>query len=181
MKSTTQKYIFYRGDSDNIKLFDTSLPDGYSFSLWRPALNRITPKGLFRRTFIFCWIFHILRLFKSSNYSIFIIYYDQKIVHYSVVMPPFFKYPFMNKNDIQIGPIDTESDHRRKGLSSYTIGKIIDTYLQLDTQFWYIVRDENEISKRVIEKYGFTAWGEGSNRKILSIPGTGIYKTEKHY
>lgn len=176
MKSTRQKYIFYHGNSDNIKLIDTSLPVGYTFLHWKPALNRIIPKGLFRRTFIYCWIFHILRLFRSSKYSVFLIYYDQEIVHCSVVIPAFFKYPFMGKNDVSIGPVDTNKDHRRKGLSSYAIRKIIETYERQNTQFWYYMRDENEISKRVIEKFGFTAWGEG-----IRLSGTGILRIEKYY
>jgi predicted GNAT family acetyltransferase len=82
----------------------------------------------------------------------------------------------MGKNDVSIGPVDTNKDHRRKGLSSYAIRKIIETYERQNTQFWYYMRDENEISKRVIEKFGFTAWGEG-----IRLSGTGILRIEKYY
>ena len=161
-----QKYIFYCGKSDNINLTNLNLEENYSFSVWKPKLYQITPKGLFFPSLFAWWFFHFLRIFSNSNYRIFLIYYkDEKVVHYSVVQPKHFKTPFMEENDLQIGPVGTDENHRQKGLASYTINKIINFYKGQNVKFWYITREENEPSRQLIESAGFAKCGGGIKKK----------------
>jgi ribosomal protein S18 acetylase RimI-like enzyme len=163
-----QKYIFYCGESDNINLSNINLEKDYSFSIWKPKFYQITPKGLFFPSLCAWWFFHFLRIFSNYNYRIFLIYYkNKKAVHYSVVQPKHFKTPFMGENDLQIGPVGTNENHRRKGLASYVINKIINFYKGQDIKFWYLTREENEPSRRLIENLGFKECGEGIKKKIF--------------
>lgn len=155
-----QKYIFYINYSGKIPE-KPELPEGYYLKIWRPSVFELSPKGLPRLPFIIWSIMHYLKLFRNSNYRIFLVYYDKKIAHYSVVLPKHFKYPFMDDNDLQIGPVGTDINHRRKGLASYTVGKIIETYKNPECKFWYLTRDNNIPSKAFIESLGFLKYGEG--------------------
>lgn len=162
-----QKYIFYCGESNKAILPSNNLDKDYVFKIWRPKIYRIAPKGSDKEMFFWCfvwWIFHYLRVFKNSNYSIFIIYSNitKEIAHYSVVMPRYFRSSFMGKDDLQIGPIGTSEKHRRKGLASYGIEKIIEFYRNKNIRFWYLVREENIPSRKCIENFGFTIYGEGT-------------------
>ena len=169
-----QKYIFYVGNANNIKIINKKLKNGYLLKVWKPKIYEIAPKELLSFPFFVYWICHYLKLFGSSSYSIFLIYYKNKIAHYSVVLPRFFKTPFMKKDDLQIGPIGTKKEHRRKGLATYAIQKIIETYK--NKKFWYLIRKENIISGKVIEKIGFKAYGEGFKKEKF-----GIFNIEKKY
>jgi len=162
-----QKYIFYCGKSDNINSANFNLGEDYNFSVWKPKLYQMAPKGLFFSSLFAWWFFHFLRIFSNSNYHIFLIYYKNiKIIHYSVVQPKHFKTSFMEENDLQIGPVGTDENHRQKGLASYAIKKIIDFYKgQNINKFWYITRKENEASVQLIESLGFTRCGEGIKKK----------------
>jgi len=171
-----QKYIFYAGESNNTKSIDRSLGNNYSFKIWRPKLYKIAPKGLLKFSFFVYWLFHCFRIFNTNFYSIFLIYHKNEIAHYSVVLPKFFKTPFMETNDLQIGPIGTKKDHRKKGLASYSIQKIIKLYENKNKKFWYITRKENIISGKVIKKFGFSAYGEGIKKGKF-----GIFNIEKKY
>ena len=83
------------------------------------------------------------------------------MAHYSLVLPKYFRTPFMGNNDLQIGPVGTIEKHQRKGLAIFAITKILEFYKDKDINFWYIFRKENEPSKRLIEKVGLTKHGEG--------------------
>jgi len=171
-----QKYIFYVGHIDLVNVVNEELDKNYSLKIWKPKIYKIAPKGLFSVPFFAYWICHYLKLFSNSFYSIYLIYYKNEIAHYSVILPKFFKTPFMESNDLQIGPIGTKKEHRRKGLANYAIQEIIESYKDQNQKFWYLTRKENVISGKVIEKFGFRAYGEGNRKGKL-----GIFNIEKKY
>lgn len=170
MNSSPQKYIFYVSYSRKTP-GKPDLPAGYYLKIWKPSVSELNPRGLPKFPFILWSMMYYLRLFKNTNYRIFLVYYDKKIAHYSVVLPKHFKYPFMDNNDLQIGPVGTDINHRRKGLASYTVGKIIETCENPECKFWYLTRDDNIPSKAFIESLGFSRYGEGFRG---SGPGIGI-------
>jgi len=163
-----QKYIFYAGNSKDIKPIKKKLWDDYSLKIWKPKIYKMSPKGLFSIPFLAYWACHYLKLFKNSFYSIYLIYYNNEIVHYSVLLPKFLKTPFMKNDDLQIGPIGTKKEHRRKGLAAYAIQEIIKSYRNPNKKIWYLTRKENIISGKVIEKFGFKAYGEGTRKEKIS-------------
>ena len=154
------------------------LTEGYSFVRWTPSLFQSKPSGLKGRVFTAYWLMHLLRIFRSPDYSIFLIYYGNEIAHYSVVMPGSFRYPFMNKNELQIGPIGTHEAHRGKRLATYAINKIIAHYQDQDRTLWYLTRATNEISIRTIERFGFTRYCTGHKEKIAFLPFITHYKID---
>ena len=167
LKMENQKYIVYIGKPGNISLADRQLDKDYTLKIWKPKIYSLAPKGITNISFFLeCfswWLFHYFSIFTNSHYSIFVIYHNEsgELAHYSVVAPKYFKTPFIEKNDLQIGPVGTFENHRRKGLASFVIQEIFKFYKKENPNFWYIVRAENEESSRLIEKMGFKAYGEG--------------------
>lgn len=168
MRHSSQKYIFYIC-SQSHTVSSPDLPSGYQLKIWRPSIFELIPKGLPKFPFILWSIMHYLKLFSNSNYNIFLIYYNNVIIHYSGVLPKHFKYPFMDENDIQIGPCWTHTEHRRKGIASYALRKIVETYKKPGCKFWYITREENIPSKEFIESLGFLKYGIGFKKSRLRI------------
>ncbi len=185
------KYVFYCRDSKRI---DTNsvhdrLPNNCTFDILRPKIYRIVPNGittLTNRTLmmgmcLFYWVMRYCRLFSDFDYSIYTVQRGRKIVHYSVVLSRFFRFPFMAENDIQIGPCWTDNEYRRKGIHSFIIRKILDTYQNRGNfKFWYITREDNIASRESIQKTGFIQYGKGKRirRFGLSVFGKFIIQNE---
>ena len=167
-----QKYLYYLGEFSKIILNNKSLDADYVFEMWKPAINKIAPRGASKSLFKLCciwWILHYLKIFPNPNYSIALIYHKETgdLAHYSVVLPRYFRVAFMKKNDLQIGPIGTSEQHQRRGLASFAIQKIVKTYHKPEVNFWYIVRQENIPSIKCIEKFSFFAFGEGGKAGLF--------------
>lgn len=175
------QYFFYVLRSQAIKHANTTLDEDYSTGLWKPALIKTAPKSPVRvKILFFIWtLFHYLGLFSNSNYSIFAIYFGKQMVHYSVILPKYFRYPFMARSDLQIGPCWTHAGHRRKGIASYAIQEILELYKERDRKFWYIVREKNIASVQLVETAGFTLYGKGVRKKKLCIRFLGVFAVEK--
>jgi SAM-dependent methyltransferase len=139
-----------------------TLIPGYHIQLWRPRLFSIAPKGLLTPVFTAWWLFHWLKIFKNPNYKIYLVYTkEQKLAHYTVLIPAHYRFPFMHDKDLQIGPIGTKEDERRNGLAHYILHSILNEYENKCVRLWYITREENMISKSFIEKANFEKIGEG--------------------
>lgn len=176
------KYIFYKKNINKINS-QIELEENYSFCIWRPGINKIFIKGLDVSLFtmLICWIMHHLRLFRGRDYSIFVVLYNNsEIAHYSMVLPKSFRFPFMKKDDLQIGPSWTNPKHRRKGLLSFAIAKMHETFKDKDRNFWYITKEENIPSNAAIIKIGFVKFGEGV-RKDMGLGLVGVYNIDKIY
>ena len=115
----------------------------------------VTPHGIPIFPFIIWWFFHYLRVFKNRDYEIFIVFCGKRLVHYSVAMPPSFRFPFMSKNDIQICNVWTHPKYRRKGIATFACERIISSKIRQDRKFWYIAKDDNTASVKTAEKIGF--------------------------
>ena len=168
MKHQNKKYIFYLSKSQKITPNIVRLNKEYSFKIWKPSNYRITPKGLFSSLFFKLWILFFFNVF---DYSVFIIYKDKEIAHYSIVSTKYFKFPFMNSNDFHIGPIMTKEEYRGQGLATFVLQKIIEIYNKNNCRFWYVVQEENKISRHLAEKFNFIPFGEGEcfPKKFLGI------------
>lgn len=180
MNPSSQKYLFYVNSPGGI-ISKSILPEDYYFKVWKPSIWELKPKGLPKFPFIFWSIMHYLKLFSTPDYRIFLVYYNNKIIHYSVVLPKHFKYPFMDDNDIQIGPIGTDVEHRRKGIGSFAISKILEIYKKQGRIFWYITRKENIPSKNFIESLGFLKYGTGFKKSRFRSKFLSYFYIENKY
>ncbi len=80
-------------------------------------------------------------------------------------MPKIYKFPFMGKKSLHIGPCFTEPEFRGKGLYPYLL-----TYIMNDiptaSAFYIICSETNTASRRGIQKAGFTFLGIGYKTKL---------------
>ena len=173
-----KRYVFYTLRSQDIKHTDAGLSEDYSFKVWRPTMRVLVPRDLIRISFILWSFLHHLRLFESSHHGIFMIHHGKELIHYSVVLPKFFRLPFMAKNDLNIGPCWTHHKHRRKGIARYVIQRILELYRDQDRKFWYFTGEDNVASQRLTEKVGFSMCGKGIRNKRLGIGVIGAFVIE---
>lgn len=173
------KYLFYRlalGSSTSEAT--KNLPENYRYLLWKPSLSSIVPSGVPVIPFAIWWGMHQLHAFANRHYSLFLIYHGEKLVHRSGVFPRYFRFPFMKSPDLQIGDTWTMPEHRGKGLATFALMKIIESYAESERAVWYVVAEDNLPSIRVVEKAGFDLVGSGTKQKRLGLSLLGSYVIE---
>lgn len=175
------QYMLYVIKPQDMRCFDAALNERYSSELWEARMHKLLPKSLFKSPFLVWLILHYLGFFKSSDYSIFTIHQRREMIHYSVVLPKYFRTPFMAEGDLQIGPCWTHEEHRRKGIASYAIQEILELYRGRNRKFWYIVRKENFGSRMLAEKAGFELYGKAAKKRKFGILAFAVFHiAEKH-
>jgi RimJ/RimL family protein N-acetyltransferase len=121
-------------------------------------------------------LFHYTRCFANRDYAIQLITYRGELVHRSCVFPPYFRFPFMARNDLQIGDTWTSSAHRGKGLAAFAMTAVVRTLRQPARNFWYLCDEENTPSARVAIKAGFSLVGKGIRGKRLGLRLFGTFQ-----
>ncbi len=155
-----------------------SLPTGYKISLWRPNGTQLVPRGLPIWPFVIWRLFHFLRIFSNLDYSMILIYQDEKLVHRSVVFPGFFRFPFMERTDLQIGDTWTHPEHRGKGLAKFALAVAVNHFHSPNRGFWYIVEEKNVPSIKVVESVGFQMVGRCKKVPRFGSLFLGYYQCE---
>lgn len=155
-----------------------NLPSDYICSLWRPSWKRILPMGMSRLTYRAWWLFHHCHIFSNREYGILVIYCGQELVHYSGIFPSYSRFPFMEKNDLQIGDTWTHPSHRGRGLATFAIKITAALCGNSRRRIWYLVEEENHPSVRAVEKAGFTCIGRGRRTKRFGLKILGSYVLE---
>jgi len=121
----------------------------YKIQIFVPTVFR---KGLDKAELIKRNIWYLITL---GKYKIVYIMHGNKIAHYSYIIPKNFRFPFMKKGDLQIGPCYTYPSYRGKGLYADALKYIFSIFSDEDRVFWIYTAQNNEASRHVIEKSGF--------------------------
>ena len=172
--------LFYRRRHGGQLRHVRELSEEYSPQMWRPGLLSVTPRGVGWRPFSVWWLFHHLRLFGNRDYGMFCVYYRDELIHRSCIFPPYFRFPFMNRNDLQIGDTFTALEHRGKGVATSAIQMIVTHTERPERDLWYVVDEENVASIRVIEKAGFELVGRGHRTKRFGVRLLGTFEIEDY-
>jgi RimJ/RimL family protein N-acetyltransferase len=170
--------LFYAKESQDATSESVSLEEGYTYALWRPGPKGLMPPDAPAMPFAIWSIMHYLRLLGNRDYGLLLVFNNQTVVHRSCVFPRYFRFPFMSKNDLQIGDTWTAKEHRGKGLAKFAIKKIFELTAKPGRRFWYVTDEANIPSIRAAEQAGFTRIGKGRRVNRLGISMIGSYLIE---
>lgn len=154
------KYLLLKAKPDKLNNNNaTLLSDNYEV-----VIKRLNPfntgfKGLMSNIFWAviskgCWIAFL----KDKN--------KNTIVSYSYVIGKSFKFPFMGKRDLQIGPAFTIPELRGRGLFSLLLSNIIQFFETKNYFLIALVRPDNYPSLRCFKKNGFYIDDECKKNKL---------------
>jgi hypothetical protein len=120
-----------------------------TIEVYEPSIFRISPdkSGWIRKKLWF--------LITLGNYKVIYIKKGANLVHYSYIIPRNFRFPFMGKEDLQIGPCFTYPGYRNLGIYSRVLRLIPYLFGEAGTIFWIYTSQTNIISQKAIEKSGF--------------------------
>lgn len=149
-----KKTVIYKFDQEKNANPDTVLPENYHLKWWRPSLNRFIPPRKSKK-YVMYWLFHYLRVFKNRDYAALLLYDKQTLITSFLIVPAYYKWPFMGKNDLQFTYVMTHKNYRGKGLAATALMYAMKKFYHSGRSFWYVTDTENEASMRVAEKLGF--------------------------
>lgn len=174
-------YLYYYFDSEWEFSEPVSLEPGYSYVLWRPSFLNVAPAGLPVKTFGAWWAFHHLRIFANRGFAVLLMFRDGRVIQHSVLTPRYFRFPFMEKNDLQIGNTWTDARHRGKGLAAFAIRRLVDENRAPGRRFWYVVERNNKPSISAVKKAGFVKFGEGVRTRRLGLSILGSFEVRRQF
>jgi RimJ/RimL family protein N-acetyltransferase len=162
-------FLFYRCDAPADPRGDGRLSSAYSWRLWTPRAGGLLPDGLPVFPFGLWTAMHHLRVFANGDYGVLVVYHAGRIVHRSGLFPRYARFPFMTKEDLQIGDVWTDPDHRSHGLASFALQELVRAKAGQGRRIWYVVEPGNAASIRTVEKAGFTLVGQGARTKRFGL------------
>jgi RimJ/RimL family protein N-acetyltransferase len=162
-------FLFYRCDAPAGPRGDGRLSSAYSRRLWTPSAGGLLPDGLPFFPFGIWTAMHHLGVFANGDYSVLVVYHAGRIVHRSGLFPRYARFPFMTKEDLQIGDVWTDPVHRNHGLASFALQELVRAKAGQGRRIWYVVEPGNAASIRTVEKAGFTLVGQGARTKRFGL------------
>lgn len=147
---------------------------GYRMVLWQPSANSFIPPGKSKKYFIY-WLFHRLKIFKNKDYAAVLVYDRQQLITSLLIVPAYYKWPFMEKNDLQLTYVMTKPDYRGKGIAEEAVRYALDSLKKEGRDFWYVTDTGNTASIKLCSKTGFQLFGYAQRQglqKILRITET---------
>jgi RimJ/RimL family protein N-acetyltransferase len=112
---------------------------------------------------------HYLQLFANREYGVLVVYHEGRSVHRSALFPRYARFPFMAREDLQIGDVWTDPGHRNRGLASFAIQRLVQAKARRGRRIWYLVESGNAPSVRAVAKLGFVRAGTGTRTKRLGL------------
>jgi hypothetical protein len=112
------------------------------------------------------WQF-LSKIIFGKTYCIYAIVKNGECVHYSHVLGKGIRFPFMKRNDIQIGPCWTRPDHRNQGIFTSVIKKIVADFSTCDA--WASCDEDNLASRKGLEKAGLNLVAKGERTRPLGF------------
>ena len=150
----------------------TALPPG--LQKWSPSGFELRPVGLPRFPFAVWGLFTTLRIFRNPDYSIYLYRNGASVVHRSCVFPPYFRFPFMNSTDLQIGDIWTAEAWRGKGLALTTLSTILRAFP--DRNIWFLCEAGNQASVALAKRAGMKVIGSGFRKPRFGVSFLGHFQ-----
>jgi len=94
---------------------------------------------------------------------------SEYIVHFSYICPKVYRFPFMKTGDIQIGPCLTFEKYQKRGIYSAVLKYLISEYCKQNRTLWIYCNENNEASRKTIEKVGFKYYGNATINKLTKV------------
>lgn len=140
-----KKRPIYRSEEIDLKVFTPSIRtfflDGEKFEIKKLGVRLV---------------FQILTLGKAQIYYV---RSENEIIHISYVVPTCIKFPFMDRDNLEIGPCYTYPAFRGKGIYPKVLSEIC-RRRSSDISLFYMIVDETNLSSiKGIEKAGFVRCG----------------------
>jgi RimJ/RimL family protein N-acetyltransferase len=174
-------YLFYAICTDDLpRQANPILPAEYSWVIWRPSFWQAWPPTAssveLKLRFLFRWVLLHLGLMREPECGALLVHDQGQLVHYSGFTSGYWRFPFMDREDMQIGNTWTDPAHRGKGIAQFALRTLVSALGRPGRKLWYVVEATNASSIKVVERAAFTLVGSGTWYKPLGLKLPGSYR-----
>src|SRR5438105_6761731 len=161
-------HLFFARHGRDVHQSAFQIPDGYRATVSTPtftAVARLSGSLLWKLV-----IWKIIFTFSGTIRQFKLCQITNDIglpVHYGFVFPKYFRFPCMGINDLQIGSLWTSPSHRKLGLASAGVRKLLESIPDDGRNIWYIVASSNGSSIAVARRNGFALIGTSPDHNRL--------------
>jgi RimJ/RimL family protein N-acetyltransferase len=152
-----------------------ALPPGYTLEFWRPRPTELAPPGPPSRKHLIFGVGYYAGLFGNSDYGAMVVRHGGAVVHRSSVFPPYFAFPFMAREDLQVGATWTDEAHRGRGLARAAIVAALGLRRTPARRLWYLVEEENTPSVRAALGAGLAIVAHAERHSRFGVHALGHY------
>jgi RimJ/RimL family protein N-acetyltransferase len=168
------RYLVFAADCDQLADARVRLAHDFRVELWRPSLTQVIPPGEVEKPLYLWWLFHHGRAFSNGEYGALIIHHGGLVVHRSMIFPRYFTFPFMGRNDLQIGHTWTAPAYRGRGLAKAAMQEVLERTASPRRRIWYICDDANIPSAAVARAAGMHQLAR-AERRSRGLKALGYY------
>src|SRR2546427_4829121 len=168
-RGAATRFFFYCCDKVPDAAIALGLDPAYSWRLWTPAQGGFVPNGFPLLPFGAWTAMHRFRMFSNREYGVLVVYHRDRLVHRSGLFPRYLRFPFMANDDLQVGDVWTDPEHRGRGIASFAVRQIVAAKARRGRRIWYIVEAGNASSIRIVEKLGFVRAGTGRRTRRFGL------------
>lgn len=167
--------LFYVRDATGPVPEASALPDGYGLEIWRPGRDGLGSGWCERPTNLVWWAMERGRLFARGGFAEVTIRRNGRLVHRLIATRGWYRFPFMERDDLQFGGLWTCLPERRRGLARIAMAEVHRRIGSEATRFWYVTNADNAASIGLIESCGYRLFGKGRRTRPLGIAMLGQY------
>lgn len=162
--------LFYRIDCDQSSPPAVPSLAEIATEIWRPSNAGHAPNCGLSNLSRMAWLaLHWLDLLGNRDYAILWLHRNGVCVHRTMLIPPFFRFPFMAPGDLQCGNIWTEPAERGRGLAVAGVSTAVRYAWRSGRRIWYLTEADNEASQRLARRTGFCLVGHGERTRLLGM------------
>lgn len=155
---------------------DTAFAHDLTLAIWRPRERFPTPLDPLR---LATWLQDRCGLFDDGRYTELSLWRGEQRVHRLVVTPRWYRFPFMNSGDLQIGALWTDPAWRRRGLARRTMAEAHRLFAGPSQRFWYVTDAANAASTALALAAGYQPCGEGRRTRPIGIGPLGQFRLDR--
>ena len=137
-------------------------------SKWTPSIRSWKPKDKPGKYRLFA-LFHWFGVFSNSDYSAICLRQNGALKASMLVVPRYYRWPFMGANDLQFTYVVTQTTERGKGWGTILLSQGVRIFRKKNRGIWYVTDTHNIASQRLAEKVGFKRVGEAEKNKRFFI------------
>lgn len=100
---------------------------------------------------------------------------SQRVCGFVLLRGPDFRFPFMAREDVQLGPVWIASDYREHGLATMLCGEALRELNRPGGNVWWLCKQDNEPSKRVAIRLGLSLVGPVIRNPLFGLPAPHVY------
>lgn len=159
--------LFYSRLTEDAPTTPIALPEGLTARIWRPAEQGPPPPGSRQPANWVWWAFDQLTIFARPDFAELTLWRGENLLHRLIITPRWFRFPFMDRADLQLGDLWTRPDARGQGLASLGV-ELARRMADPSDRLWYLVEADNAASIRLAARAGYRLTGVGRRSKGLS-------------